>query len=163
MQFARGWMVRPSTAPSGGGGGDGGGGRDGGGQQNVQVLLRCRPMSKEEEAAGVSQVIFTREMAREVAVVQNIAGKRMERTFTFDKVFGPANSQKHIFDSAIFPMVDEVLQGFNCTIFAYGQTGTGKTYTMGGDTSVFAKGGGRVEGGAQSSRRRHPPRSEAHL
>lgn len=31
---------------------------------------------------------------------------------------------------AIKPIVEEVLEGFNCTIFAYGQTGTGKTYTM---------------------------------
>ena len=31
---------------------------------------------------------------------------------------------------AIAPIVEEVLEGFNCTIFAYGQTGTGKTYTM---------------------------------
>lgn len=31
------------------------------------------------------------------------------------------------------PIVNEVLEGFNCTIFAYGQTGTGKTYTMEGE------------------------------
>ena len=31
------------------------------------------------------------------------------------------------------PLVDEVLAGFNCTIFAYGQTGTGKTFTMEGE------------------------------
>ncbi len=38
-----------------------------------------------------------------------------------------------MFDSAIAPIVEEVLQGFNCTVFAYGQTGTGKTYTMEGE------------------------------
>lgn len=39
-----------------------------------------------------------------------------------------------MYDEAVVPIVNEVLEGFNCTIFAYGQTGTGKTYTMeGGD------------------------------
>lgn len=33
----------------------------------------------------------------------------------------------------MIPIVNEVLEGFNCTIFAYGQTGTGKTYTMEGE------------------------------
>lgn len=40
--------------------------------------------------------------------------------------------QKDLFDQAIVPIVNEVLEGYNCTIFAYGQTGTGKTYSMEG-------------------------------
>jgi len=52
-----------------------------------------------------------------------------------------------LYDSAISPIVDEVLQGFNCTIFAYGQTGTGKTHTMTGDindASTIAEGAGVI-------------------
>lgn len=50
------------------------------------------------------------------------------------QVFGPDSSQERLYSGAIAPIVSEVLEGFNCTIFAYGQTGTGKTYTMeGGD------------------------------
>lgn len=37
-----------------------------------------------------------------------------------------------MYDQAVSPIVYEVLEGYNCTIFAYGQTGTGKTYTMEG-------------------------------
>ena len=48
------------------------------------------------------------------------------------QVFGPTSKQKDLYDEAITPIVNEVLDGFNCTIFAYGQTGTGKTYTMEG-------------------------------
>ena len=33
-----------------------------------------------------------------------------------------------MYDSVVRPVVDEVLQGYNCTVFAYGQTGTGKTH-----------------------------------
>lgn len=50
----------------------------------------------------------------------------------FCQVFGPNSLQKDLFDQAVVPIVNEVLEGFNCTIFAYGQTGTGKTYTMEG-------------------------------
>ncbi|KYN94437.1 kinesin-5, partial [Plasmodium gaboni] len=40
--------------------------------------------------------------------------------------------QKTLFNNYIYQIVDEVLEGFNCTLFCYGQTGTGKTYTMEG-------------------------------
>jgi len=52
-----------------------------------------------------------------------------------------------LYDSAISPIVDEVLEGFNCTIFAYGQTGTGKTHTMTGDindAAAIAEGAGVI-------------------
>ena len=49
------------------------------------------------------------------------------------QVFGPTAHQKDLYEQAITPIVNEVLEGFNCTIFAYGQTGTGKTYTMEGE------------------------------
>ena len=50
------------------------------------------------------------------------------------QVFGTDSTQERLYDGAVSPIVSEVLDGFNCTIFAYGQTGTGKTYTMeGGD------------------------------
>ena len=45
-------------------------------------------------------------------------------------MFGSECTQEKLFKQAITPIVQEVLDGFNCTIFAYGQTGTGKTFTM---------------------------------
>ncbi len=45
------------------------------------------------------------------------------------------STQQEVFDSVVRPIVDETLEGFNCTIFAYGQTGTGKTHTMEGNIS----------------------------
>ncbi|PKI62165.1 hypothetical protein CRG98_017538 [Punica granatum] len=47
------------------------------------------------------------------------------------QVFGPTAQQKELFQT-ISPIIEEVLEGYSCTIFAYGQTGTGKTYTMEG-------------------------------
>ena len=47
--------------------------------------------------------------------------------------FGFNSSQKEIYETSARTVVDSVLKGYNGTIFAYGQTGTGKTYTMVGD------------------------------
>ncbi|KAI3772458.1 hypothetical protein L6452_03644 [Arctium lappa] len=100
---------------------------------NVQVLLRCRPFSNDEVKNNAPQVVTCNEYQREVAVSQSIAGKQIDRVFTFDKVFGPTAQQNDLYEQAVIPIVHEVLEGFNCTIFAYGQTGTGKTYTMEGE------------------------------
>ncbi|CAK9155209.1 unnamed protein product [Ilex paraguariensis] len=99
---------------------------------NVQVLLRCRPLNEDEQRLNVPRVITCNEHKREVTVLQSVANKQVDRVFTFDKVFGPKAQQRSIYDQAIVPIVNEVLDGFNCTVFAYGQTGTGKTYTMEG-------------------------------
>lgn len=48
---------------------------------------------------------------------------------SYDRVFGPSTSQQSVFEY-LQDSVQQVAQGFNCTIFAYGQTGTGKTHTM---------------------------------
>ncbi|XP_054817526.1 kinesin-like protein KIN-5B [Prosopis cineraria] len=114
-------------------------------ETNVQVLLRCRPLSDDELRLNVPSVVSCNEHKKEVNVTQTLANKQVERVFAFDKVFGPKAQQRSIYDQAIAPIVNEVLDGFNCTIFAYGQTGTGKTYTMeggmrnkGGDLPVEA-------------------------
>ncbi|KAE8038952.1 hypothetical protein FH972_011412 [Carpinus fangiana] len=99
---------------------------------NVQVLVRCRPLSDDELRVHTPVVISCNEGRREVSAIQNIANKQIDRSFFFDKVFGPTSQQKELYDQAVSPIVNEVLEGYNCTIFAYGQTGTGKTYTMEG-------------------------------
>ncbi|KAI0531431.1 hypothetical protein KFK09_000986 [Dendrobium nobile] len=100
---------------------------------NVQVVLRCRPLSEEEAICRMPTVISCNELRGEVLAIQKIGNKQIDRTFVFDKVFGPTAKQMDLFSQSISPMVKEVLQGFNCTIFAYGQTGSGKTYTMEGE------------------------------
>ncbi|KAE9034133.1 hypothetical protein PR002_g8295 [Phytophthora rubi] len=95
---------------------------------NVQVAVRCRPLNSREKAAGRGAVVQCRPNSSEVAVVKR-------KTYTFDRVFGQYSTQKDVFTSVVRPAVDEALAGYNCTVFAYGQTGTGKTYTMQGDLS----------------------------
>ncbi|CAN1775592.1 Kinesin-like protein KIN-5D [Linum perenne] len=99
---------------------------------NVQVLLRCRPLNQDEKQLVSPAVISCNEKKGIVTLVQNTAHKQIDKNYQFDKVFGPTCEQKLLFDTAVTPIVNEVLEGYNCTIFAYGQTGTGKTYTMEG-------------------------------
>lgn len=103
--------------------------------QNIQVAVRCRPRNSQEIKSGSADVVDINNQTKEITVRQdmNYMDKGNNKTFSFDKVFGPKSKQIDIYQSMVCPVIDEVLQGYNCTIFAYGQTGTGKTFTMEGD------------------------------
>lgn len=70
--------------------------------------------------------------SKEVKVSERNSDK-LSKTFTFDNVFGPTSKQIDVYNCVVSPLIDEVLSGYNCTVFAYGQTGTGKTFTMLGE------------------------------
>ena len=92
-----------------------------------------RPRSEEEVEQRTPEVVTCDALHREVQLTQSVGGKQYNRKYHFDRVYGPETTQEVLYETAVAPMVDEVLQGFNCTVFAYGQTGTGKTHTMTGD------------------------------
>ncbi|EMR11502.1 hypothetical protein PNEG_00515 [Pneumocystis murina B123] len=106
------------------------------GETNIQVVVRCRGRSKREIRENSCSIVSTEgPRGREVCVQTSPLSQMNTRTYTFDRVFGPEADQAMIFDDVVLPILREVLDGYNCTIFAYGQTGTGKTYTMTGDMS----------------------------
>ena len=55
------------------------------------------------------------------------------KAYLFHRVFDQSTTQRQLFAESIVPIVSKALQGYNCTVFAYGQTGTGKTFTLEGD------------------------------
>ncbi|KAJ1920571.1 hypothetical protein H4219_001271 [Mycoemilia scoparia] len=55
----------------------------------------------------------------------------LPKVFPYDYTFGPQSKQTEVYDEAVKSLVDRFLEGFNITILAYGQTSSGKTYTMG--------------------------------
>uniref|UniRef100_A0A8C2YUR2 Kinesin-like protein n=1 Tax=Chinchilla lanigera TaxID=34839 RepID=A0A8C2YUR2_CHILA len=101
--------------------------------ESVRVVVRCRPMNSKEKAASYDKVVDVDVKLGQVSV-KNPKGTahEMPKTFTFDAVYDWNAKQFELYDETFRPLVDSVLQGFNGTIFAYGQTGTGKTYTMEG-------------------------------
>jgi kinesin family protein 5 len=53
-----------------------------------------------------------------------------ETAYNFDKVLGPQSVQADIYEAAVAPVIADVMNGYNGTIMAYGQTGAGKTHTL---------------------------------
>ncbi|XP_038143374.1 kinesin-like protein KIF11 isoform X1 [Cyprinodon tularosa] len=106
--------------------------------RNIQVVVRCRPFNTVERKSS-HNVIDCDQTRKEVAVkTGGINDKSSRKTYTFDMVFGPAAKQIDVYRSVVCPILDEVIMGYNCTVFAYGQTGTGKTFTMEGERSPDA-------------------------
>ena len=90
-----------------------------------------RPVNSQEKNARSPVVVETPSCNnREVQVVEKSS---MTKSFSFDRVFGTNSKQVDVYKVVAAPLVDEVLAGYNCTVFAYGQTGTGKTFTMEGE------------------------------
>ncbi|KAG8923926.1 kinesin motor protein cin8, partial [Tulasnella sp. 417] len=124
-------------------------------EMNVQVVVRCRIRSEREIADG-SPIIVSTQGARseEITVETGSATSNMgiytqapTKTYPFDRVFGPEADQAMIYNDVVQPILEEVVQGYNCTLFAYGQTGTGKTYTMQGDLTPSVTGGPCADAG----------------
>lgn len=62
------------------------------------------------------------------------------QSYTFDRVYAAGTTQEAVYERSARPAVLSVLEGYNATLMAYGQTGTGKTYTMEGFTSDDERG-----------------------
>ncbi|KAJ7973366.1 Kinesin-like protein [Quillaja saponaria] len=96
---------------------------------NIRVFCRCRPLNKNEIVSGTASVVdFESSLDNELQVICSDSSKKQ---FKFDHVFKPEDNQETVF-SQTKPIVTSVLDGYNVCIFAYGQTGTGKTFTMEG-------------------------------
>lgn len=102
-------------------------------QECVKVIIRCRPMNSKEKEEGRKNIVFVDQKKGEISV-QNPKGDASEppKVFTFDSTYQPGCHQEEIYNQTAYPIVESVLEGYNGTIFAYGQTGTGKTHTMEG-------------------------------
>ncbi|XP_010563226.1 PREDICTED: kinesin-like protein KIF11 isoform X1 [Haliaeetus leucocephalus] len=104
--------------------------------KNIQVVVRCRPFNASERKASSYAVVDCDQARKEVSVrTGGVADKTSRKTYTFDMVFGAQAKQIDVYRSVVCPILDEVIMGYNCTVFAYGQTGTGKTFTMEGERS----------------------------
>ncbi|KAK3309494.1 P-loop containing nucleoside triphosphate hydrolase protein [Chaetomium strumarium] len=106
---------------------------DGGEATNINVVVRCRGRNEREVKENSAVVVRTEATRGKVVDLSMGPNAVSNKTYTFDHVFSQAADQGMIFEDVVRPVLDEMLSGYNCTIFAYGQTGTGKTYTMSGD------------------------------
>ncbi|KAL0829505.1 hypothetical protein ABMA28_003025 [Loxostege sticticalis] len=95
----------------------------------VKVVVRCRPLSEKEKNEGYDEVV---KVWPERGAVQVYNPKGQDKLFTYDAAYDCTADTQTIYDEMVRPLVASVLDGFNGCVFAYGQTGTGKTHTMEG-------------------------------
>jgi hypothetical protein len=92
----------------------------------MQVVVRCRPLDSKERAEGRKQIVEMDVREGQVRVRNPKAdASDTPKTFTYDQVYDINSQQLEIFSITAKPIVDSVMAGYNGTIFAYGQTGTG--------------------------------------
>ncbi|GAB4820291.1 hypothetical protein N2152v2_007337 [Parachlorella kessleri] len=97
---------------------------------NVKVIVRVRPLNEREQREAGSKQCVTSIGAHTVMLTD--PNRPEPFTGTYDYVLGSSTSQEDVYKVAGEAVVDNCMAGFNSSIFAYGQTGAGKTYTMQG-------------------------------
>ncbi|KAI8328157.1 P-loop containing nucleoside triphosphate hydrolase protein, partial [Choanephora cucurbitarum] len=90
----------------------------------VQVAIRVRPLTERDRSQRFSSEVL-RAQERHIQVIPQ------NKYFHYDHVFGPETHQSDIFASLGEKPVQKFVEGYNVTMLAYGQTSSGKTYTMG--------------------------------
>ena len=104
----------------------------------VVVGVRVRPLNKieldEENKECFKKV--GKQMIREKLFGPDIAGTSLQgKEYVYDHVFGPKNSTLDVYERVAKPLIGQAMEGFNSTVFAYGQTSSGKTHTLMGSES----------------------------
>jgi len=90
-------------------------------------MVRCRPMNSHEQEFKSKICVQVDDVSRQIKLSSS---EGVQKCFSFDKVFDLNMPQTTIYEDSTFSLVESVVEGYNGTIFAYGQTGCGKTYTM---------------------------------
>ncbi|XP_066173954.1 centromere-associated protein E [Sylvia atricapilla] len=93
----------------------------------VTVCVRVRPLIARENASGDKVSLHWRS---ENNTVSEVNGTKI---FSYDRVFHSSDNTQQLYDGVAVPIIQSAVQGYNGTIFAYGQTASGKTYTMMGN------------------------------
>ena len=92
-------------------------------EENITCYVRCRPLNQRELELGANCIDISKDK-------RSITLKNYDNKYIYDKIFPAETDQKTIFNEIGLPLVKKFLSGYNSTIFAYGQTGTGKTHTI---------------------------------
>ncbi|KAM9454725.1 centromere-associated protein E [Clarias gariepinus] len=95
----------------------------------VKVCVRVRPLIKREEAENAEPVQLYWKADKQ-AIHQLDDDCNMTKSFSFDRVFSAEESTNQLYHDIAKPLVVSTVEGYNGTIFAYGQTSSGKTFTM---------------------------------
>lgn len=82
---------------------------------NVKVVVRCRPLNQKEKMMGHKQAVMVDEIRGTITVNKLETPQEPPKTFTFDTVFGPDSKQLDVYNLTARPIIDSVLEGYNGT------------------------------------------------
>ncbi|CAO3618585.1 unnamed protein product [Cunninghamella blakesleeana] len=99
--------------------------------ENVKVAVRCRPLSQKEffGTADNAWNIDTESSKIQLAEQNRRQASQASNEYLFDNVFYGSDNDL-LYDQSVKPLIKQAMDGYNATVFAYGQTSSGKTYTM---------------------------------
>lgn len=97
-------------------------------EENIKCYLRCKPLSQSELDLDANCIKISPD--RKTINIDCSSITKPDKSFLLDLIFPSTTSQSEIFSSIGVPMLSSFVNGYNCTIFAYGQTGAGKTHTI---------------------------------
>jgi len=92
----------------------------------ITVVVRCRPLNKKEIEENRKSIIDVDIPGHQVSIRSSEVANEPPKSFTFDATYDENTQQRVFYEESCFNIVDSTLEGFNSTIFAYGQTGCGK-------------------------------------
>ncbi|KAF5454311.1 hypothetical protein F2P56_023986 [Juglans regia] len=101
----------------------------------LTVAVKCRPFTERERGRNIVRVIDSKEVVvldpdPSKDYLERIQNRTKEKRYGFDHAFGPGCTNVDVYKKCISSVISGVVQGLNATVFAYGSTGSGKTYTM---------------------------------
>ena len=98
--------------------------------ETVKVMVRVRPMNTKEKNLNCQTIVKVDKTNNQIELSRADEDGAPSKDFAYDSVYDADAEQQAVYDESAFPLVESVIQGYNGTIFAYGQTGCGKTHTM---------------------------------
>ena len=102
-------------------------------KSQITIAIRIRPLSQnEKELSDIESVSVINSNSLSVSS-ENSAKKNSQikyQQFFFDYVFDKTATQQEIYTKTTKNLLESIIEGYNATVFAYGATGSGKTYTM---------------------------------
>ncbi|XP_053678627.1 kinesin-like protein KIF19 [Anopheles nili] len=94
-------------------------------EERLMVTVRIRPLSDPAEPNCIQA-----QSNRSRSLLFDDGTRNKPKKYNYDCVFGEASTQDEVYAIAVAPLVQDVLNGYNAAVFAYGATGSGKTHTM---------------------------------
>ncbi|XP_022255659.1 osmotic avoidance abnormal protein 3-like [Limulus polyphemus] len=101
----------------------------------VKVIVRCRPLNQREKDLNCKIILKMDSSCGQCSIINPADESGQPRNFSFDGAYYIESTTEWLYSDIVFPIVDSVTEGYNGTVFAYGQTGCGKSFTMQGITN----------------------------